>query len=134
MAIVAASARYNYGIYNTSIYGTANITFSVTGVTATGSVNTLGNKVSELLNSVFVSGVVNTVGVGVNTPTLLASVSTTGSLGTGTFSGTANVVLNSVPSVILSVGNLSTLAVRFNFNNVKDSYSRKRCVYIARAA
>jgi hypothetical protein len=89
MAIVAASARYNYGIYNTSIYGTANITFSVTGVTATGSVNTLGNKVSELLNSVFVSGVVNTVGVGVNTPTLLASVSTTGSLGTGTFSSTA---------------------------------------------
>ena len=50
MAVVAASARFATGRYGVSAYGAEDISITLTGVSATGSVNTVEEKPTEVLN------------------------------------------------------------------------------------
>ena len=131
-----------------------DITESIsTGVSSTGSVNTVTINIGETVVGVTATGAVNTVGLSANATFELAGVSSTISLGTVTSiviekcegvtaTGAVNTVglstgsnfkLAGVSSTI-SLGTVVKTAEVFNFEAVKAQYSRKRCVYISRAA
>ena len=106
MAIIAQSARYGSGLYGTSEYGVVNLTASIsgvsatgtiasvvaggfevdvterisTGVSATGSVGTLNVFIKVTVVGVSATGTVNTVKENINTP--ITGVQATGSVNT----------------------------------------------------
>ena len=106
MAIIAQSARYGSGLYGTSEYGVVNLTASIsgvsatgtiasvvaggfevdvterisTGVSATGSVGTLNVFIKVSVVGVSATGTVNTVKENINTP--ITGVQATGSVNT----------------------------------------------------
>ena len=106
MAIIAQSARYGSGLYGTSEYGVVNLTASIsgvsatgtiasvvaggfevdvterisTGVSATGSVGTLNIFIKVSVVGVSATGTVNTVKENINTP--ITGVQATGSVNT----------------------------------------------------
>ena len=110
MAIVAASARFGAGRYSVSAYGAEDISRTLTGVSATGSVNTVEEKPTEVLDSVSATGSVQALAQ-VKVSEALASAPATGTIGT-----------------------VGTTAVVFDFQAVREQYSRRRTVYIAEAA
>ena len=66
MAIVVASAKYGVGVYGASSYGAVDISFTPTGVTASGAVqpvaiNGFEIDISERLGSVSATGAIGTV-------------------------------------------------------------------------
>ena len=61
MAIIAQSARYGSGLFGLSEYGQINLSVALTGISASGSVNTVSENISEKLNSVSVTGSVGTL-------------------------------------------------------------------------
>ena len=130
-----------------------DITESIsTGVSSTGSVNTVTVNIGETVVGVTATGAVNTVGLIANATFELAGVSSTISLGTvtsiviekcegvsATFAINGNLVINTTAGLsgvqsTLSLGTVVKTAEVFNFEAVKAQYSRKRCVYISRAA
>ena len=130
-----------------------DITESIsTGVSSTGSVNTVTVNIGETVVGVTATGAVNTVGLIANSTFELAGVSSTISLGTvtsiviekcegvsATFAINGNLVINTTAGLsgvqsTLSLGTVVKTAEVFNFEAVKAQYSRKRCVYISRAA
>ena len=100
MAIIAQSARYGSGLYGTSEYGVVNLTASISGVSATGTIAPVvaGGfeiDISEVISAgVSATGSINTLTV--NIIEKLESVSATGSVNTVTSTGTANVTLTGV--------------------------------------
>ncbi len=106
MAIIAQSARYGSGLYGTSEYGVVNLTASIsgvsatgtiasvvaggfevdvterisTGVSATGSVGTLNVFIKVSVVGVSATGTVNTVKENINTP--ITGVQATGAVNT----------------------------------------------------
>lgn len=106
MAIIAQSARYGSGLYGTSEYGVVNLTASIsgvsatgtiasvvaggfeidvterisTGVSATGSVGTLNVFIKVSVVGISVTGTINTVKENINTP--ITGVSATGAVNT----------------------------------------------------
>ena len=88
-------------------HATSNIT--LTGISATGHVNIVEENVDEALLSVSATGQVNTV--------------------------TVHVIeyASAVPATA-SLGTITTTAVVFNFDAVKELYSRRRTILIDRAA
>ena len=130
-----------------------DITESIsTGVSSTGSVNTVTVNIGETVVGVTATGAVNTVGLIANATFELTGVSSTISLGTvtsiviekcegvsATFAINGNLVINTTAGLsgvqsTLSLGTVVKTAEVFNFEAVKAQYSRKRCVYISRAA
>ena len=130
-----------------------DITESIsTGVSSTGSVNTVTINIGETVVGVTATGAVNTVGLIANATFELTGVSSTISLGTvtsiviekcegvsATFAINGNLVINTTAGLsgvqsTLSLGTVVKTAEVFNFEAVKAQYSRKRCVYISRAA
>jgi len=125
---------------------------SLSGVSATGSVAGVEVKVTEILASVSATGQVGSITVGVGAG--LTGVEATGQVaelevGTGTLEvdvveilasvdattsiGTVKPNVTKVLSTNLltgSVGTVSTTAVQFDFEAVKDAYDRSRTVYI----
>ena len=125
---------------------------SLSGVSATGFVAGVEVRVTEILASVSATGQVGSLGVGVAAG--LTGVEATGQVaelevGTGTFEvdvveilsgavattsiGTVKPNVTEVFSTNLltgSIGTLSTTAVQFDFEAVKDAYDRSRTVYI----
>lgn len=81
MATVAASARYGTGVYGTSSYGVINISTTLTGVAATGSIGTVEDKTTERLDSVSATGTVQALAQ-VKVSERLDSVSATGTINT----------------------------------------------------
>ena len=87
MAYLAASARYGGGIFGLSEYGVVNVSATLTGVAATGTVqsvviNGFEIDLSEKLESVQATASVSSVGVGIKKVT--DSVTATGSVNTVT--------------------------------------------------
>lgn len=80
MAVVAASARFATGRYSISAYGAKNISRTITGVSATGNINTVKENVAEELLSVTATGAIGTLEPQVDED--LNSVSATGAVGT----------------------------------------------------
>jgi len=101
MAVVAASARFATGRYGVSAYGAEDISRTLTGVSATGSVNTVEEKPTEVLNSVSSTGVVNTVTVNIQED--ITGVSATGSIGTLSISNTVTLTGTAGTTAIESV-------------------------------
>ena len=100
MAIIAQSARYGSGLYGTSEYGVVNLTASISGVSATGTIASVvagGFEIDvteRISTGVSATGSINTLTV--NIIEKLESVSATGSVNTVTSTGTANVTLTGV--------------------------------------
>ena len=178
MAIIAQSARYGSGLYGTSEYGVVNLTASISGVSATGTIASVvagGFEVDvteRISTGVSATGSINTLTV--NIIEKLESVSATGTIGTLTLTGTANVTLVGVeavsflntvedkPTEILdsvsatgfvndnftfsnshaltgiqgttALGTIIKTAEVFNFQAVANQYSRARTIKIPRAA
>ena len=87
MAYLAASARYGGGIFGLSEYGVVNVSATLTGVAATGTVQSVAINgfeidLSEKLESVQATASVSSVGVGIKKVT--DSVTATGSVNTVT--------------------------------------------------
>src|SRR6056300_1420097 len=101
MAVVAASARFGTGRYGVSAYGVEDISRTLIGVSATGSVNTVEEKPTEVLNSVSSTGAVNTVTVNIQED--ITGVSSTGSIGTLGISNTVTLTGTAGTTAIESV-------------------------------
>ena len=87
MAYLAASARYGGGVFGLSEYGVVNVSATLTGVAATGTVQSVAINgfeidLSEKLESVQATASVSSVGVGIKKVT--DSVTATGSVNTVT--------------------------------------------------
>lgn len=178
MAIIAQSARYGSGLYGTSEYGVVNLTASISGVSATGTIASVvagGFEIDvteRISTGVSATGSINTLTV--NIIEKLESVSATGTIGTLTLTGTANVtlvgveavsflntvedkpteVLDSVSATVFVNGNftfsnthsltgvsatstvntVTATGVIFDFEAVKALYDRKRTVLIEKQA
>lgn len=108
-----------------------NLTKVPTSVVATGTIN---NSL-EFSNTHSISSVSSLFTVGIVSPNIKKPVPTagffTGSVGSLTLHTTAGVT---GVSAINSNNNVTTTAVVFDFQNVRDQYSRRRTVYIAEAA
>tara|TARA_R100001440_G_scaffold45727_1_gene65381 strand:- start:3763 stop:4404 length:642 start_codon:yes stop_codon:yes gene_type:complete len=87
----------------------ADSTIVISSVSATGAVNSVEDKTTEKVTGVSATGSINTVTV--NIKESLASISSTGIISTAVTVGRA-----------------------FDFESVKNQYSRRRTIYIARAA
>src|SRR5210317_681124 len=100
MAIIAQSARYGSGLYGLSEYGVVNLTASISGVSATGTIAPVVAGGFEIDISEVISAGVSATGsinaLTVNIVEKLVSVSGTGSVNTVTSTGTANVTLTGV--------------------------------------
>ena len=92
MAIIAQSARYGSGLYGTSEYGVVNLTASISGVSATGTIAPVvaGGfeiDISEVISAgVSATGSVGTLNVFIKVS--LVGVSATGTIGTLAISNT----------------------------------------------
>ena len=131
MAIILASARFGSGRYSVSKYGEINLSKTLTGVSATGAVNAIGS----ITVGATLSGVSSVGSIGTISPDLTVNVigvSATSAVGSGIITATGG-GLTGVQST-LSLGTVVKTAEVFNFEAVKAQYSRKRCVYISRAA
>lgn len=106
-----------------------NTAAGLTGVEATGSIGTL-----EHSNTVTPTGVQGTVSTNLVTVKILKTVggvSASGSAGSVTEHTTAGITSAGMTG---TAGQTNETAVVFNFEAVKDTYSKKRTVYISRAA
>lgn len=79
MALIASSARYGHGTYGVSEYGVVDLTATLAGVSASGSVGTPEPKPAEPVDSVFATGILGIVTV--NLVEKVGSVSATGAIG-----------------------------------------------------
>jgi hypothetical protein len=122
------------------------------GVSATGAVQALSQvKVSERLASVSVTGTVAAIIPHADSQITLSSVSATGQvneleeqtterLDSVSATGSVGSVITAVSerldstSATGTIGNITTTAVIFDFQAVREQYSRRRTVYIAEAA
>tara|TARA_R110001632_G_scaffold161533_1_gene279946 strand:+ start:584 stop:982 length:399 start_codon:yes stop_codon:yes gene_type:complete len=132
MAIIAQSAFYSSGLFGVSRYGQINLSVSLASVTATSAVNTVG----LIANATFeLASVSSTISLGTINPIVIAKcdgVSATLAINDNLTINTT-IGLSSVQST-LTLGAIVKTAEVFNFELVKTQYSRKRCVYIQRAA
>lgn len=85
MAVIKSSALYGTGVYSGSVFGTRNVSFTLTGVAGTSTVQTVAINgfeidISERLDSVSATGSVNTVTVNIQEDV-------TGVVGTFTLNG-----------------------------------------------
>ncbi|UAW59141.1 hypothetical protein CRP345_gp55 [Roseobacter phage CRP-345] len=109
MAVVLASAKYGVGVYGASSYGAVSISFTLSGVAATGAIqpvaiNGFEIDISERLGSVSATGSIGTVSPNIKED--ITGVSATGAInGSLEFSNTHNVT-----SVALT-GSIGTLAI-----------------------
>jgi hypothetical protein len=116
MAVVVASARYGVGVYNASNYGEVNISFTLSGVTATGTIqpvaiNGFEIDISERLGSVSATGSIGTISPNIKED--ITGVSATGTInGSLEFSNT-----HSLTSVEL-FGTINTVGVSNSFEIV----------------
>ena len=100
MAIIAQSARYGSGLYGTSEYGVVNLTASISGVSATGTIAPVvaGGfeiDISEVISAgVSATGSVGTLNVFIKVS--VVGVSATGTIGIPTLTGIANITLTGV--------------------------------------
>lgn len=122
------------------------------GVSATGAVQALSQvKVSERLASVSVTGTIAAITPHANSQITLSSVFATGQvndvedqtterLDSVSATGSVGSVITAVSerldstSATGTIGNITTTAVIFDFQAVREQYSRRRTVYIAEAA
>ncbi len=122
------------------------------GVSATGAVQALSQvKVSERLASVSVTGTVAAIIPHADSQLTLSSVSATGQVNdvedqtterldsvsaTGSVGSVITAVLERLDATLAtgSIGTVTTTAAVFDFQAVKTQYSRRRTVYIPRAA
>ena len=108
------------------------VTEILTGVAGTGQVGSLGAGVGAGLTGVEATGQVAELEVGTGTlevdvVEILASVGATTSIGTVKPNVTEIFSTNLLTG---SIGTLSTTAVQFDFEAVKDAYDRSRTVYV----
>jgi len=131
MAVIASSARYGSGLYGTSKYGVVNLDATLTGVSATGAIGTIVPQADSLIvsDAVSATGFIGEINAFITAS--LTGVSATGAI--NTVSENVSEKLDSV-SAIGSIGATTQTAVVFNFQAVKDQYSRSRTVKIPRAA
>ena len=132
MAIILASARFGSGRYGVSKYGEINLSKTLTGVSATGAVNAIGSITTD---GATLSGVSSVGSIGTISPDLTVSVigvSATSAVGSGVITATGG-GLTGVQGTT-NTGDTTETAVVFDYVAVKAQYSRKRCVYISRAA
>tara|TARA_R100000951_G_scaffold110926_1_gene109352 strand:+ start:576 stop:1610 length:1035 start_codon:yes stop_codon:yes gene_type:complete len=94
MATIAASARYGTGVYGSSSYGIVNLSVTLTGISATGSVNNVTEHVTEVLTSVSSTGSLGTLKV--NVVESISGVSATTNTNTVIATGKAKTVLTGV--------------------------------------
>jgi len=102
----------------------------LTGVTATGSVGQVSIANEHNLASVFASSAIGSVGVG--SSHTLTGVAATAQVGTATKINVSEIIVSS--GMTSSLGSVTTTAVVFDFEAVKNLYSKRRTVIIARAA
>ena len=108
MAVVVASAKYGVGVYGASSYGAVNISFTLTGVTATGAIqpvaiNGFEIDISERLGSVFATGSIGTISPNIQED--IVGVAATGAVnGALEFSNTHSISSVSATGTINSVG------------------------------
>lgn len=101
--MATVSAKYGYGIYGSSEYGQLNVSASVSGVQASGSIGTVEAQPKEVVISVEATGSVGSVVV--NLTTLLSGVSATFAV------NSAGINLISVNRIPLSTGTEGTLTL-----------------------
>ena len=131
MAIILASARFGSGRYSVSKYGEINLSKTLTGVSATGAVNAIGS----ITGGATLSGVSSVGSIGTISPDLTVNVigvSATSAVGSGIITATGG-GLTGVQGTT-NTGDTTETAVVFDYVSVKAQYSRKRCVYIQKAA
>tara|TARA_R110001592_G_scaffold277810_1_gene545029 strand:+ start:41 stop:592 length:552 start_codon:yes stop_codon:yes gene_type:complete len=105
----------------------------LTGVTATVSLGQISISSTQSLFTVVGTGSVGSVGAGV-TPNI-TGVTATGSIGSVQASGDGTASLAGVSgTIVLDIAGASVNAVVFNFEAVRDQYSRRRSITIPRAA
>lgn len=126
-----------------------NISESLDSAFATASIVAVTVNVSELLNSVEATGNINSVTL--NTTAGITGVAATGEIGTpetqpveALLSVSAIGTVNNVqvhtaagittPTLIIVAGNTTETGIQFNFEAVKETYSRQRTIYLSRAA
>ena len=110
-----------------------NIKAEISGVTATVSLGQITIDALEEIFTVVGTGSVGSVGAGV-TPNI-TGVTATGSIGSVQASGDGTAFLAGVSgTIVLDIAGASVNAVVFNFEAVRDQYSRRRSITIPRAA
>ena len=102
----------------------------LTGVTATVSVGQVSIANEHNLASVFASSAIGSVGVG--SSHTLTGVTATAQVGTATKTNVSEIIVSS--GMTSSLGSVTATAVVFDFEAVKNLYSKRRTVIIARAA
>ena len=156
MAFIATSARYGTGRFGIARYGAEDISKTIAGVSGTGAIQAVAaggfeiDITERVTASLAGTGAISTVTV--NIKEALASVSATGainaslefsnthSLSSVSATGHVNTVTvhvieyaSAVPATA-SLGTITTTAVVFDFDAVKELYSRRRTILIDRAA
>jgi len=110
-----------------------NVKAEISGVTSTVSLGQITIDALEKIFTVVGTGSVGSVGAGV-TPNI-TGVTSTVSIGSTQESGDGNVSLVGVSgTIVLDLAGASVNAVVFNFEAVRDQYSRRRAITIPRAA
>lgn len=102
----------------------------LTGVTATVSIGQISISSTQSLFTVVGTGSVGSVGAGV-TPNI-TGVTATGQVGSISTIHVSEIIVSAGATTTL--GTVTPTAVVFDFNSVRDQYSRKRSVTIPRAA
>ena len=107
-----------------------NIKAEISGTTATVSLGQITIDAVEQISGVVGTGSVSPVGVGY--AFTVTGVTSTTQVGTATKVNVSEIIVSS--SMTLSLGSVTTTAVVFNFQAVRNDYSRRRTIYIAKAA
>ena len=107
-----------------------NIKAEISGTTATVSLGQITIDAVEQISGVVGTGSVSPVGVGY--AFTVTGVTSTTQVGTATKVNVSEIIVSS--SMTLSLGSVTTTAVVFNFQAVRNDYSRRRTIYIAEAA
>ena len=115
-----------------------NIKAEISGVTATVSLGQITIDALEEIFTVVGTGSVGSVGAGV-TPNVqeFTNVTATGQVGSISTIHVSEIIVSAGATATLGTGasaGIITTAVVFDFNSVRDQYSRKRSVTIPRAA
>ena len=107
-----------------------NIKAEISGTTATVSLGQITIDAVPEISGVVGTGFVSPVGV--SYAFTVTGVTSTTQVGTATKVNVSEIIVSS--GMTLSLGSVTTTAVVFNFQAVRNDYSRRRTIYIAKAA
>jgi len=107
-----------------------NIKAEISGTTATVSLGQITIDAVSEISGVVGTGFVSPVGV--SYAFTVTGVTSTTQVGTATKVNVSEIIVSS--GMTLSLGSVTTTAVVFNFQAVRNDYSRRRTIYIAKAA